>query len=77
MLRGGEISTSELAVREGVTNSYVARVLRLAFLAPAVTEAILAGRQRAGVTVASLTAEGAVAADWQTQIATLLPARGR
>jgi hypothetical protein len=52
-------------------------VLRLAFLAPAVTEAILAGRQRAGVTVASLTAEGAIAADWQTQIATLMPARGR
>jgi site-specific DNA recombinase len=77
MLRGGEISTSELAAREGVTSSYVARVLRLAFLAPAVTEAILAGRQRAGVTVASLTAEGAIAADWKTQIATLIPARGR
>jgi len=77
MLRSGKISTSELAAREGVTSSYVARVLRLAFLAPAVTEAILAGRQRAGVTVASLTAEGAIAADWQTQIATLMPARGR
>jgi site-specific DNA recombinase len=77
MLRSGEISTSELAAREGVTSSYVARVLRLAFLAPAVTEAILAGRQRAGVTVASLTAEGAIAADWKTQIATLIPARGR
>ncbi len=77
MLRSGEISTSELAAREGVTGSYVARVLRLAFLAPAVTEAILAGRQRAGVTVASLTAEGAIAADWQTQIAALLPVRGR
>ena len=77
MLRSGEISTSELAAREGVTSSYVARVLRLAFLAPAVTEAILAGRQRAGVTVASLTAEGAIAAHWQTQIASLLPAKGR
>jgi hypothetical protein len=29
------------------------------------------------VTVASLTAEGAIAADWETQIATLMPARGR
>ncbi len=77
MLRTGEMSTTELAAREGVTSSYVARVLRLAFLAPAVTEAILAGRQRAGVTVASLTAEGAIAADWRTQIAALLPARDR
>ncbi|WP_298089756.1 recombinase family protein [uncultured Sphingomonas sp.] len=77
MLRTGEISTTELAVREGVTSSYVSRVVRLAFLAPAVTEAILAGRQRAGVTVASLTAEGAIAADWQAQIAALLPARRR
>lgn len=77
MLRTGEISTTELAVREGVTSSYISRVVRLAFLAPAVTEAILAGRQRAGVTVASLTAEGAIAADWQTQSVALLPARPR
>lgn len=59
----------------GVTSSYISRVVRLAFLAPAVTEAILAGRQRAGVTVASLTADRAIAADWQTQVASLLPAR--
>lgn len=73
ILRAGAISATELAVREGVTRSYVSRVIRLAFLAPAVTEAILAGRQRAGVTVASLTAERGIAADWRVQIATLLP----
>lgn len=76
-LRTGQIGVSELAAQEGVTSSYVSRVIRLAFLAPAVTEAILAGRQRAGVTVASLTLEGAIAADWQLQMSAFLPARAR
>jgi site-specific DNA recombinase len=75
VLRAGEISASELAVREGVTRSYVTRVTRLAFLAPAVTEAILAGHQRACVTAASLTAEGAIAPEWRAQIAAMLPGR--
>lgn len=75
ILRDGEISVSELAVREGVTPSYVTRITRLAFLAPTVTEAILAGQQRACVTAASLTADGAVDPDWQSQIAAMLPGR--
>lgn len=75
VLRTGEVSPTELAAREGVTRSYVSRVVRLAFLAPAVTEAILAGRQRAGVTVASLTVEGAILPDWQAQKAAFLPTR--
>lgn len=73
-LRTGTINTSELAKREGVTPSYLARVVRLAFLAPAVTDAILVGRQRAGVTVASLTLGAPVPADWRKQIALLLAA---
>ena len=73
VLRTGDISPTELAASEGVTRSYIARVVRLAFLAPAVTEAILAGRQRAGVTVASLTVEGAIAPCWRAQQAALLP----
>ena len=75
VLRTGELNTSALARREGVTPSYLSRVVRLAFLAPSVTEAILAGRQRAGVSVASLTPEGAIALDWCAQEAALLPAR--
>lgn len=76
-LKAGEMSLAELAVREGVTSSYMARIVRLAFLAPKVTEAILAGRQRAGVTVASLTVDGGIAPDWHAQTAALLPARAR
>lgn len=75
-LRTGEINTTTLAIREGVTPSYLTRVVRLAFLAPAVTDAILAGRQRAGVTAASLTLGPPLSADWQTQREVLLPALG-
>jgi len=56
-----------------LTASYVTRVLRLAFLAPSVTQAILAGRLRAGVSAATLTATGGVDASWQAQEARLLP----
>ena len=73
ILRNGEISPTELAAREGVTRSYVARIVRLAFLSPAVTEAILAGRQRASITVASLRNENAVAANWRVQKTEMLP----
>ncbi len=77
VLRTGTVNTGELARREGVTPSYLTRVVRLAFLAPAVTEAILAGRQRAGVTAASLTLGDGVPADWHAQRAMLLPATAR
>ena len=73
ILRVGEISTIELARREGVTASYMTRVVRLAFLAPSVTEGILAGRQRVGVTAAALKLEGGIAPDWEMQRAMLLP----
>ena len=39
------ITVGMLAAREGVTSSYATRVLRLAFLAPALVEGILAGKQ--------------------------------
>lgn len=74
VLRTGEINTTELAKREGVTPSYLTRVVRLAFLAPAVTDAILAGRQRLGVTVGRLTLGEPFPADWQAQKALMLPA---
>jgi hypothetical protein len=77
ILRARQISTGELAAREGVTSSYVTRVVRLAFLAPAVTEAILAGRQRTGVTAASLTLDTIIPPDWATQQTTMLPMSSR
>ena len=72
-LKAGELDISGLATREGLTASYVTRVLRLAFLAPPVVDAILAAKQRAGVDAAALTATGAIAADWTQQQRKWLP----
>ena len=44
MLESGEVMTlAELAEREKIAPSYLTRVLRLAFLAPDIVQAILAG----------------------------------
>ena len=58
-LREGEIDTKQLALREGVNPSYVTRVLRLAFLAPAVIDSVLEGTLSTSVDAASLTATDA------------------
>jgi hypothetical protein len=57
----------ELARQIGVNPSYFARVLRLAFLAPAVTEAILQGCQPADLTANRLKLGGIIPASWSDQ----------
>ena len=55
MLESGEYATiAELAEREGIAPSYMTRVLRLTLLAPDIVEAILDGRQPAGMTLPRL-----------------------
>jgi hypothetical protein len=55
MLESGEFaSISELAEREGIAFTYMARVLRLSLLAPDIVEVILNGRQGPEVTLARL-----------------------
>ena len=55
MLESGEFaSISELAEREGIAFTYMARVLRLTLLAPDIVEAILAGKQGAEATLKGL-----------------------
>ena len=44
----------EIATAEKINASYVGRVLRMTLLAPDLVEAILDGRQRAEMTLASL-----------------------
>ena len=53
-LRAERITIGTLAAREGVTSSYATRVLRLAFLAPALVEEILSGKQPAGLATVRL-----------------------
>ena len=48
------LGVGELAASEGVTASYVSRVLRLAYLAPDILTAILTGRQPVGLTANKL-----------------------
>jgi DNA invertase Pin-like site-specific DNA recombinase len=78
MLQEGELDTTSLAVREGVTRSYLTRVVRLAFLAPGVVEAALDGKLRCGLNAAALKVEDAIPATWAEQGRRFLPAsRGR
>ena len=66
-LAKGELDISTLARGEGVTASYMTRIVRLAFLSPDLVEAILAGKQRALIDGKRL-AEGGVAIDWKEQV---------
>jgi DNA invertase Pin-like site-specific DNA recombinase len=73
ILQAGETDIKMLAAREKVSASWITRVLRLAFLSPAVTDALLAGRLRAGVDAAQLTATDAVPVSWAEQQRAMLP----
>ena len=53
LLETGDFATiEEIAEAENINPSYVSRVLRMTLLAPEIVEAILAGRQPKGLTMA-------------------------
>ncbi|WP_366942790.1 hypothetical protein [uncultured Paracoccus sp.] len=55
MLESGEFaSISELAEREGIAFTYMARLMRLSLLAPEIVDAIMEGRQPEIVTLANM-----------------------
>jgi site-specific DNA recombinase len=54
LLMGRAQSVAEIAEREGVTDRYVRRLMRLAFLAPEIVEAIVAGNQPPELTAEAL-----------------------
>jgi DNA invertase Pin-like site-specific DNA recombinase len=66
---------STIADEEGVNHSYVTRVLRLAFLSPAIVQAIINCRQPAWMDGAALCIPGAIALDWEQQKNRLLVGR--
>lgn len=54
LLETGDFTTiEEIAAGEKINSSYVSRVLRMTLLAPEIVEAVLAGHQPPGLTVAS------------------------
>ena len=70
MLESGEFATiGELAEREGVAFTYMARVLRLTLLAPDIVEAILEGKQSSDVTLKGLMEPFPL--EWRSQMALL------
>jgi len=58
---------SHLAAEHGVNSSYFTRILRLAYLAPDITEAILSGRQPADLTAARLLDNHDFPIEWTAQ----------
>src|SRR5512133_4015856 len=58
-------SAGEVAEAEGVTRSYVNRLLRLTLLAPEIVEAILEGRQPKAMQLGKLT--DAIPSEWENQ----------
>jgi hypothetical protein len=63
---GGFSTIEEIADAENINPSYVSRVLRMTLLAPEIVEAILAGRQPPGLTMAR--AMQPFPMDWRHQL---------
>lgn len=61
------LNVTELAVWAGVSTSYVSRMIRLAFLAPDITAAILSGAHPSDITARRLAAPYQISVSWQEQ----------
>jgi hypothetical protein len=67
---GAHRSAGEIAEAEGISRSFVNRLLRLTLLAPDIIEAILEGRQPKGMQLEELT--DAISSEWEEQRKALL-----
>jgi site-specific DNA recombinase len=65
------VPSAALAVREGVSRSYFTRVVRLSYLAPDITQAILEGHQPRDLTSEKLLEHSRLPLAWHDQRATL------
>ncbi len=74
-LAEGTINIPALSQREGISPTYITRVVHLAFLAPDVVEAILAGTVRADIDGRALVKTDAVPHSWREQTARFLAGR--
>ena len=61
------LGVNELAASEGVTGSYITRIIRLGFLAPDIVTAILNGRQPVGLTANKLANDSRLPNSWAEQ----------
>ena len=67
LIKTSEGKYNQLAKREKLNRAYFTRVLRLAYLAPDITRAILEGRQPPGLTFAKLTQDSYLPLAWPEQ----------
>jgi site-specific DNA recombinase len=71
LARGEGVPFAALAQREGVSRSYFTRLVRLSYLAPDITQAILDGRQPRDLTAEKLLEHSRLPLAWHDQRATL------
>lgn len=67
LMTGRATTVRDLSAKAGVSPSYFARVLRLSFLAPDITGAILRGRQPVTLTAKSFLDCNTLDPDWSRQ----------
>ena len=67
LARSDGVPFAALAQREGVSPSYFTRLVRLSYLAPDITQAILDGRQPRELTAAKLLAHSRLPLGWHEQ----------
>jgi hypothetical protein len=68
---GEAISTTQIATREGVSDSYVRHLVPLGLLAPAIVESICAGQQAVTLSAERLKAHADLPIEWGAQQETL------
>ncbi len=71
LVTGDGLSVGQIAEREGLSGSYFTRLLRLTYLAPDITKAILDGRHPPVLTAARLMRASRLPLDWPAQRAEL------
>jgi site-specific DNA recombinase len=71
-LRASGLDVKSFARREGINPAYLSRVLRLVFLSPKVTEAILTGTAKGAGGTGLMTLRGAFPVEWHDQERMLL-----
>jgi hypothetical protein len=64
---GTAVSTSQIAAREAVSDSYVRHLVPLALLAPTIVESICAGRQGVCLSAERLKTQEGVPIEWDAQ----------
>jgi site-specific DNA recombinase len=67
LVQSKDIAFAALALREGVSRSYFTRVVRLSYLAPYITQAILEGRQPRDLTAEKLLQHSRLPLGWHDQ----------